>query len=101
MNPRMSGPNFDANLTLVNAVKSMARDKGVSPAQLALAWVLAQGDDIVPIPGTRHLKYLEENLAATEISLSPNELAQLSALVPPEAVAGTRYDEIGMKRLGL
>ncbi len=101
LNPRMSGANFQANLKLVNAVKAMAQEKGVSAAQLALAWVLAQGDDIVPIPGTRHLKYLEDNLAAAELTLSATELAQLSALVPPQAVAGTRYDEVGMKRLGL
>jgi len=101
VNPRMSGANFDANLRLVKAVEAMARAKGVSAAQLALAWVLAQGDDIVPIPGTRRLQYLEENLAATEINLSPGEVAELSALVPPEAVAGTRYEEASMKRLGL
>lgn len=101
VNPRMSGANFDANLRLVKAVEAMALGKGIRAAQLALAWVLAQGDDIVPIPGTRRLKYLEENLAATEITLSPSEVAELSALVPPEAVAGTRYEEVGMKRLGL
>jgi len=101
VNPRMSGTNFDANLRLVKAVEAMALGKGIRAAQLALAWVLAQGDDIVPIPGTRRLKYLEENLAATEITLSPSEVAELSALVPPEAVAGTRYEEVGMKRLGL
>ncbi|HEY5579951.1 MAG TPA: aldo/keto reductase, partial [Rhodoferax sp.] len=80
---------------------AMALGKGIQAAQLALAWVLAQGDDIVPIPGTRRLKYLEENLAATKITLSPSEVAELSALVSPEAVAGTRYEEVGMKRLGL
>jgi len=101
VNPRMSGANFDANLRLVKAVEAMALGKGIRAAQSALAWVLAQGDDIVPIPGTRRLKYLEENLAATEITLSPSEVAELSALVPPEAVAGTRYEEVGMKRLGL
>ena len=101
VNPRMSGTNFDANLRLVKAVEAMALGKGIRAAQLALAWVLAQGDDIVPIPGTRRLKYLEENLAATEITLSPSEVAELSALVPPEAVAGTRYEEVGMNRLGL
>ena len=101
VNPRMSGANFDANLQLVHAVEAMALDKGCTAAQLALAWVLAQGDDIVPIPGTRRLKYLQDNLAATELTLSATELAQLSALVPPQMVAGTRYDETGMKRVGL
>jgi aryl-alcohol dehydrogenase-like predicted oxidoreductase len=101
VNPRMSGANFDANLALVHAVEAMAREKGVTPAQLALAWVLGQGSDIVPIPGTRRLKYLEDNLAAADLTLSQAELDRLSALVPVSAVAGTRYDETGMKRLGL
>jgi aryl-alcohol dehydrogenase-like predicted oxidoreductase len=101
VNPRMSGDNFDANLALVHAVEAMAREKGVTPARLALAWVLAQGQDIVPIPGTRRLKYLEDNLGAPEVTLSAAEVGRLSALVPPEAVAGTRYDEAGMKRVGL
>ncbi|HTH14592.1 MAG TPA: aldo/keto reductase [Spirochaetia bacterium] len=101
VNPRMTGANFDANLALVHAVEAMAKDKGVTPAQLALAWVLAQGQDIVPIPGTRRLKYLEDNLGAVEVSLSPAEVNRLSSLVPPDAVAGTRYDEAGMKRVGL
>ncbi len=100
-NPRMSGENFQKNLKLVQAVEAMAQNKGVKPAQLALAWVLAQGDDIIPIPGTRRLKYLEENIAATELELSSSELAQLSSLVPPDAVAGTRYDEQGMSRVGI
>jgi aryl-alcohol dehydrogenase-like predicted oxidoreductase len=101
VNPRMSGDNFDSNLKLVRAVESMAKEKNVTPAQLALAWVLAQGSDIVPIPGTRRLKYLEDNLGAVDVVLSVQELERLSALVPPEAVAGTRYDEQGMKRLGI
>jgi aryl-alcohol dehydrogenase-like predicted oxidoreductase len=100
-NPRMSGSNFDTNLQLVEAVEAMASDKGVTAAQLALAWVLAQGNDVVPIPGTRHLKYLQDNIAAAEISLTDAELAQLTSIVPPDAVAGMRYDETGMKRLGL
>jgi aryl-alcohol dehydrogenase-like predicted oxidoreductase len=101
VNPRMSGPNFDANLALVHAVEAMAREKGVTPARLALAWVLAQGEDIVPIPGTRRLKYLEDNLGAADLTLTPGEVDRLSALVPPGAVAGTRYDETGMQRVGL
>ena len=101
VNPRMSGDNFDKNLMLVEAVIAMAKQKAVTPAQLALAWVLAQGPDVVPIPGTRRLKYLEDNLGAVDVVLSAAEVAQLSALVPEDAVAGTRYDEGGMKRLGI
>ena len=101
VNPRMSGDNFQANLKLVEGVEEMSKEKGVTPAQLALAWVLAQGRDIVPIPGTRRLKYLEDNIGAVEIVLTEAEVAKLSSLVPPESVAGTRYDEAGMKRLGI
>ena len=101
VNPRMSGENFEANRKLVAGVEAMAKSLGVKPAQLALAWVLAQGSDIVPIPGTRRLNYLEDNIAATELTLSASEVAQLSALVPPQDVAGTRYDENSMKRLGI
>ncbi len=101
VNPRMTGENFDANLKLVAAVETMAREKGVTPAQLALAWVLAQGEDIIPIPGTRRLKYLEDNLGAVELTLTMSEVERLSKAVPPEAVRGTRYDEMGMKRVGI
>jgi aryl-alcohol dehydrogenase-like predicted oxidoreductase len=99
--PRMAGDNFDTNLRLVQRVEAMACDKGVTAAQLALAWVLGQGDDVVPIPGTRRLRYLEDNIAATTIALSAEELEQLSGLVPPEAVAGTRYDAVRLERLGI
>jgi len=101
VNPRMTGDNFDKNLKLVKALEALAAKKGVTTAQLALAWVLAQGEDIIPIPGTRREKYLQDNIAATEITLSPAEVAALGNLVPPAEVAGTRYDEAGMKRLGL
>jgi len=101
VNPRMSGGAFEANLKLVAAVEALAKEKGVTPAQLALAWVLAQGEDVIPIPGTRRLKYLEDNLGAVDVVLSKAELDRLSAAVPPEAVSGTRYDEAGMKRLGI
>jgi aryl-alcohol dehydrogenase-like predicted oxidoreductase len=101
VNPRMSGANFDTNLQLVAAVEAMAHEKGVTSAQLALAWVLAQGTDIVPIPGTRRLKYLQDNLAAADVVLSASEVQALSQMVPPGQVAGTRYDETGMKRVGL
>ena len=93
----MTGENFDANLRLVHSVESMAHDKAISAAQLALAWVLAQGLDIVTIPGTRRLKYL----GALDVVLTSDESKHLSSLVPPEAVAGTRYGEHGMKRVGL
>lgn len=101
VNPRLSGDNFEKNRLLVSAVETMARQKGVKPAQLALAWVLAQGPDVIPIPGTRRLAYLEDNLASLDLVLTKGEVDDLAALVPPEAVAGTRYDEPGMKRLGL
>jgi len=97
----MSGENFEHNLKLVKAVEAMAQEKSITSAQLALAWVLAQGHDIVPIPGTRRLSYLQDNLAAAEIVLSADELSHLSGLVPQASVAGTRYDETGMKRLGI
>ncbi len=101
VNPRLTGANFDANLKLVAEVEKLAAEKGVTPAQLALAWVLAQGEDIIPIPGTRRLKYLEDNLGAVDVALTPAEVERLSSAVPPEAVAGTRYDENGMKRVGI
>jgi aryl-alcohol dehydrogenase-like predicted oxidoreductase len=97
----MSGANFDSNLQRIDAVKAMARDKGVTAAQLALAWVLAQGDEVVLVPATRHLNYLEDNIAAARIELTPAEFAHLGATVPPSAVAGQRYAETSMKRLGL
>lgn len=99
--PRMAGENFAANLRLVQGVEAMARDKGATAAQLALAWVLGQGDDIVPIPGTRRLRYLEDNIAAAAITLTPDELAHLAQLVSPDAVAGTRYDADRLRRLGI
>jgi len=94
--PRFSGENFGHNLTLVDRVRSMAARKQCTPAQLALAWVLAQGDDIVPIPGTKRLKYLEENAAAATVKLAPDELKRISSLFPLGAASGTRYPEAGM-----
>ena len=101
MNPRMKAGNFERNRPLVDKVEDMAEKKGCTAAQLALAWVLARGDDVIPIPGTRQEKYLKENIAATELSLSKAELEELGSLVVPSKVAGTRYDETGMKRLGI
>jgi aryl-alcohol dehydrogenase-like predicted oxidoreductase len=85
----------------VEKIEDMAGKKGCTAAQLALAWVLARGDDVIPIPGTRQEKYLKDNIASTELSLSKPELEQLGRLVVPSAVTGTRYDETGMKRVGL
>ena len=92
--PRFQGEALEQNLRLVTKVEELARDKGCTPGQLALAWVLAQGEDVVPIPGTKRRKYLEENLAAADVELTPDDLARIDAEVP--AAAGDRYDRIGM-----
>nr|WP_199044116.1 aldo/keto reductase [Dyella sp. ASV24] len=89
--PRFQGDNFYRNLELVEKVKAIAADKGCTPAQLALAWVLAQGNDIFAIPGTRRIGRLDENLAAVDIKLSPEELKTIDAVFPPDAAAGARY----------
>ncbi len=98
--PRFQGANFAKNLALVDAVAEMAQMKGCTPAQLALAWVLAQGDDMVPIPGTRSEQRLEENLGALDVALDEADLSRLEAIVPPDVVAGQRYSEDGMKFVG-
>ncbi|KQQ99412.1 aldo/keto reductase [Deinococcus sp. Leaf326] len=90
-NPRFQGENFGKNLELVQAVQDLAAQKGCSPSQLALAWLLAQGQDIVPIPGTKRVKYLEDNAGAMQVSLSGTELAQLDAVFPVGAAVGDRY----------
>ncbi|KPX18583.1 aldo/keto reductase [Pseudomonas syringae] len=98
--PRFQGENFKRNLALVEKVKALAAAKGVSASQLALAWVLAQGDDIIPIPGTKQRKYLESNVAAASLTLSTDELAQLDAIFPAQgAVSGERYSPESMKSL--
>jgi aryl-alcohol dehydrogenase-like predicted oxidoreductase len=97
--PRFEGANFDRNMALVERVRAVAARKGCTPAQLALAWVLAQGDDIVPIPGTKRRKYLEENVAAADVKLDARDLAELDAAFPPDVAAGTRYPEASMKML--
>jgi aryl-alcohol dehydrogenase-like predicted oxidoreductase len=97
ISPRFQGENFAKNLLLVEQVQQLAADKGVSAGQLALAWVLAQGNDIVPIPGTKQRKYLEENVAALDIKLSSGELQALKDLFPVEAIAGKRYGEASLK----
>jgi len=97
--PRFQGENFQKNLDLLAEVGALARDKGCTPSQLALAWVLAQGADIVPIPGTKHRKYLDENAAALEVRLSAAELARIDRALPPGAAAGTRYAAAAMQAL--
>lgn len=92
--PRFQGAALEANLRLVENVKALATAKGVTPGQIALAWVLAQGDDIVPIPGTKRVQYLEENAAALEVSLSRDELEALAEAVPRGAVVGPRYGDM-------
>ncbi len=92
--PRFQGDALDANLALVEKIRELADGKGCTPGQLALAWVLAQGDDVAPIPGTKRVKYLEENVAALDVSLSDDELKALETAVPREAVAGDRYGDM-------
>jgi aryl-alcohol dehydrogenase-like predicted oxidoreductase len=89
--PRFQGENFARNLELVEKVKQLAAQAGITAGQLALAWVLAQGEDIVPIPGTKHRKYIEENAAAIEVSLAPEVAKKLQNIFPPDAAAGDRY----------
>jgi len=98
-NPRFSGDNFQKNLDLVAAVAAIAADKGVTAAQLALAWVLAQGEDLVPIPGTRRIATLEQNVAAADIVLTADDLARIEAVFPRDAAAGQRYAPGGMSSL--
>jgi aryl-alcohol dehydrogenase-like predicted oxidoreductase len=95
--PRFQGANFEKNLELVREVGKMAEEKGCTTAQLALAWVLAQGEDIVPIPGTKHVKYLDQNIEALKVQLSDHDLQRLDAILPPGAAAGERYHASGME----
>jgi aryl-alcohol dehydrogenase-like predicted oxidoreductase len=97
--PRFTGENLEANRRIAEKLAQIARDKGITPAQLALAWVLAQGEDLAPIPGTKRRSYLEENAAAVEIELTDDDLARIDAELPP--VAGPRYDEAGMASVNL
>jgi len=92
-NPRFMGENFQKNLDLVEAVKAIASDKGITAAQLALAWVLAQGEDLIPIPGTRRIATLEQNAAAVDVFLTPENLARIEAVFPKGAATGHRYAE--------
>jgi aryl-alcohol dehydrogenase-like predicted oxidoreductase len=95
--PRFTGEAFDKNRVLVERVRAIAERKGVTAAQLALAWVLSKGDDVVPIPGTKRRNYLEDNAAAVKITLSPDEVAELEAAVPREEIVGERYSAAGMQ----
>ena len=97
--PRFQGENFAKNLDLVAHLTDIAREKGVTPAQLALAWVLTRGDDIVPIPGTKRRRYLEDNLAAVTIKFTEDELARIDATAPRGVAAGQRYPDAAMSSL--
>jgi len=99
--PRFQDANLDHNVALVHQVAEMAEEKGCTPAQLALAWVLAQGEDVVPIPGTKRIEYLEENLGALAVRLSADDLARLDEVLPPGAAKGSRYPEAQMKSVHL
>ena len=97
--PRFTGENLDANLKLAAKLAEIANEKGITPAQLAIAWVLAKGDDLVPIPGTKRRTYLEQNAAAVDIMLTPEEIARIEAELPQ--AAGERYNEVGMAAINL
>jgi aryl-alcohol dehydrogenase-like predicted oxidoreductase len=97
--PRFTGENLEANLQLASKLAEIAEEKGITPAQLALAWVLAQADDLVPIPGTKRRTYLEQNAAAVDVELSDRDLARIEAELP--TAAGERYDEAGMASVNL
>ena len=97
--PRFQGENFEHNLDLVRTISTIARDKGCSPGQLALAWVLAQGQNIVPIPGTKRRKYLQENVGALEVMLTVEDLERIDEVAPKDVAAGSRYPEAMMKLL--
>jgi aryl-alcohol dehydrogenase-like predicted oxidoreductase len=95
--PRFTGENFKKNIELVHEVEGLAREKGCTAAQLALAWVLAQGEDVVPIPGTKRIRYLDENIAALDVKLTGEDLRRLDEILPPGAASGQRYHERGME----
>jgi aryl-alcohol dehydrogenase-like predicted oxidoreductase len=95
--PRFQGENFQKNLDLVKKLEQMAAKKGCTASQLALAWVLARGQDIVPIPGTKRIKYLEENAAAVRVKLSEQEVREIEQVIPSDAIAGQRYPEAAMR----
>ena len=97
--PRFQGENFHKNLELVEKIKTLADEKGCTPSQLAIAWVLAQGEDIITIPGTKRIKYLEENMASEKVQLTREDLQSIESILPSGIVSGTRYPEMFMKAL--
>ncbi len=99
INPRFQGDNFQKNLDLVGRIEDLAREKRCTPSQLALAWLLAQGDDIVPIPGTKRREFLEENLGALDVSLTQDELRDIDRIAPKGVAAGPRYSEKAMQTI--
>jgi aryl-alcohol dehydrogenase-like predicted oxidoreductase len=99
--PRFQGENFQKNLDLVQKVRGLATAKGCTPSQLALAWVLAHGQEIVPIPGTKRMKYLDENLGAVEVRLTAEELKEIDAVLPPGVASGDRYHAQAMKAVNI
>ncbi|HEX4075566.1 MAG TPA: aldo/keto reductase [Candidatus Acidoferrales bacterium] len=101
ISPRFQGENFNKNLEMVQRIEQIAAEKNCTPAQLALAWVLAQGEDIVPIPGTKRRTYLDQNLGALDVKLTPAELKRIDELAPRGAAVGARYPEEYMSRLGV
>jgi aryl-alcohol dehydrogenase-like predicted oxidoreductase len=101
INPRFQGENFQKNLDLVRRIEDLAREKNCTPSQLALAWLLAQGEDIVPIPGTKRRAFLEENFGALSVSLTPDELREIDRIAPRGAAAGPRYAEGGMRTIDI
>jgi aryl-alcohol dehydrogenase-like predicted oxidoreductase len=101
LSPRFQGDNFQKNLDLVREIERVATSKNCMPSQLALAWVLAQGDDIVPIPGTKRVKYLDENLGALNVQLTPDELQRIDGILPAGAAAGDRYPAMSLRAVNL
>lgn len=99
--PRFQGQNLDQNVRFLQRIEEIAADKKCKPAQLALAWVLVQGKDIVPIPGTKHRPYLEENVLALKLALTPSDLKRLNEAAPPGVASGARYDEAAMRRVNI
>jgi aryl-alcohol dehydrogenase-like predicted oxidoreductase len=97
--PRFQGENLQKNLELVGRVEELAKSRNATPAQIAIAWVLSRGNDVIPIPGTKKLKYLEQNVAALDIKLTPADLAKLEEWFAPGAAAGMRYYEHAMHRV--
>jgi aryl-alcohol dehydrogenase-like predicted oxidoreductase len=99
--PRFQGENFDRNLAVVEKVRQLAQGKGVTPSQLVLAWVLAQGDDVVPIPGTKSRHHLEDNLAALDVELTADDLAAIESVAPRGVAAGERYAPDQLARINV